>query len=95
MDIKEFKKGDLILKQGDKDEIMYFITEGKVNVYTTIDEKKIDIQQLEKEDFFGEMSMFLDMEVITTLMNRLKHAHGIIKNLEGEKQSLLMIYTKK
>ncbi len=128
MDIKKFKKGDLILQEGSLENEMYFISYGKVNVFKVINEEKIDLAILGPDAFFGEMSMFLRehrtasieamedteikgysketfinlirddpdvaLEVITTMAQRIKDAHGIISKMMGEKKGLEIIYGK-
>ncbi|MBN1899222.1 MAG: cyclic nucleotide-binding domain-containing protein [Spirochaetes bacterium] len=59
MEKKRFGKGELILQEGTKGNEMYVIISGKVKVFKTIDNKRIELAQMGPDDFFGEMSLFL------------------------------------
>ena len=56
---KQFKKGDIILKEGTTGNEMYIILSGKARVYKTINRKPTELGFLGPDDFFGEMSLFL------------------------------------
>ena len=60
MDIKNYKKGDLIIQEGSVGQEMFFISKGKVNVFKMIDEEKVDLAALGVDEFFGEMSLVLE-----------------------------------
>ncbi|OGF46681.1 MAG: hypothetical protein A2452_05130 [Candidatus Firestonebacteria bacterium RIFOXYC2_FULL_39_67] len=57
---KIFKKGELILKEGDEGNEAYAILSGSVEVYRLKDGKKVVLGVLGKDQIFGEMSMFDD-----------------------------------
>ncbi|MBW2609462.1 MAG: cyclic nucleotide-binding domain-containing protein [Deltaproteobacteria bacterium] len=57
---KSYKKGELILKEGTSGSAAYMINSGKVEVFRTIEGKKIVIASLGENQFFGEMSMIDD-----------------------------------
>ncbi len=59
MERKKFKKGKLIVRENDPGEDMYVIASGKVSVYKTINQERVILGVLEKNDFFGEMSLLL------------------------------------
>jgi len=54
--LTKFKKGDIVIRQGDEGFGMYVIVAGKVDV--EIDEKKV--ASLGEDDFFGEMALVSD-----------------------------------
>lgn len=60
MNIKKYKKGEIIIQEGTKGQEMYFISSGKVNVFKMINEEKVELQTLGQDDFFGEMSLVLE-----------------------------------
>lgn len=51
------KKGDQILKDGDFGEEMFVIAKGKVQVSKVIDGNRVNLGELERGEFFGEMSL--------------------------------------
>lgn len=58
MELKKFKKGEVIFKEGDYESLMYDIRWGKVGVYTnygTAEERLL--KELEAEEVFGEMGL--------------------------------------
>ena len=54
-----FKKGDIIIKEGDEGDGFYIIEEGLVNVLASLPEEdeNIKLSRLKKGDYFGEMSL--------------------------------------
>ncbi|MCB1180356.1 MAG: cyclic nucleotide-binding domain-containing protein [Leptospiraceae bacterium] len=57
-DLRKFKKGDYIIKEGDlSNETMYFILNGELSVLKDRGEKKDEVNVLTKGDFFGELSL--------------------------------------
>jgi CRP/FNR family transcriptional regulator, cyclic AMP receptor protein len=54
---KIYEKGELIFRQGDPGDEMYIIQSGAVEVSSRRDGHKVVLTILEKEDFFGEMSL--------------------------------------
>ena len=55
--IKKFKKGDLIVTEGTHGDEAYLIKSGKVEIFRSIEHKKVVISILEAEQIFGEMSL--------------------------------------
>lgn len=53
-----FKKGEKIIQAGEKEQRMYIIKRGDVEVSMTEDMKKVVLAKLKRDDFFGEMSLF-------------------------------------
>jgi len=54
----EQDKGDFVVKEGDPDDHMFIIVEGKVRVMLKRGKREIVLATLEKGNFFGEMSLF-------------------------------------
>ncbi|OHD14802.1 MAG: hypothetical protein A2086_02590 [Spirochaetes bacterium GWD1_27_9] len=66
---KRFKKGDIIIKQGDiKDKSMYYIIKGKLQVQKVINGSIINCGFLREGDIFGEISMIIGTERAATIM---------------------------
>ena len=55
----KYPKGTMILEENSEGEDIFFIVTGKVNIFKTINDEKVDLAVLGEKDFFGEMSMFL------------------------------------
>ncbi|MDC0336246.1 cyclic nucleotide-binding domain-containing protein [Pseudodesulfovibrio sp.] len=53
--IKSFYKGQSIYKEGQKGTVAYMIQKGSVNVYRTVDGKKVVVDRLGRGEIFGEM----------------------------------------
>lgn len=53
-----YKKGEIIIKEGQLDRRMYVILEGFVKISLSDRGDKITVATLKKGDFFGEMSLF-------------------------------------
>lgn len=51
------KKNDVIFREGDAPDGVYYITSGKVKVLRTIDGVDTEIAELEEDDVFGELAM--------------------------------------
>ena len=54
---KEFKRGDVLFKEGDVGKEMYVIQAGKVNITKTVRETEKILATLGAGEFFGEMSI--------------------------------------
>ena len=55
---KEYKNGDIIIKQGESGNCMYVIQSGEVEVLKDVDGKEISLAIRKTGDFFGEMALF-------------------------------------
>jgi len=53
-----FSKGEHIIQSGEKEQRMYIIIKGEVEISITEDMKKIILAKLQKNDFFGEISLY-------------------------------------
>ncbi|MDH4263995.1 MAG: cyclic nucleotide-binding domain-containing protein [Deltaproteobacteria bacterium] len=54
---REYKKGDIIIKEGDLGREMFIIKSGSVDVIKSDDKKEAVLATLERGDFFGEMAI--------------------------------------
>ncbi|XP_041448058.1 cAMP-dependent protein kinase type II regulatory subunit isoform X1 [Drosophila obscura] len=54
---KSFESGERIIKQGDAADGMYFIEEGTVSVRMDQDDAEVEISQLGKGQYFGELAL--------------------------------------
>ncbi len=57
---KSFEKGELILEEGTSGNEAYIIHSGKVEIFRTIEEKKVVLATVGEDQIFGEMSMIDD-----------------------------------
>jgi hypothetical protein len=55
---KIYNSGEIIVRQGDFGECMYFIQSGKVEVIRESDGKEVRLAELGQGEFFGEMALF-------------------------------------
>ncbi len=55
-----YQKGENIIKEGKTDKRMYIILDGSVRISLSDGNEKIEVAQLNKGAFFGEMSLFND-----------------------------------
>jgi len=56
--ILDFKKGDVILKEGDEPVPLYLLLKGSAIITQTSGEKQIQLTKLKPGEIFGEMSFF-------------------------------------
>ena len=59
--IEQYRKGDIIFKEGSYGQVVYLINKGKVEIAKILDGKKVVIETIGPGDLFGEMS-FIDSE---------------------------------
>ena len=57
INLQEFKKDEVIIKEHDIDESLYLIESGQVEVYREKDDGKITLANLTSGSFFGEMAL--------------------------------------
>ncbi|HDN59949.1 MAG TPA: cyclic nucleotide-binding domain-containing protein [Candidatus Marinimicrobia bacterium] len=55
--VKTFSPGEIICREGDPGESMFVIKSGRVEVYNTVDKRKITLAKLGPGEIFGEMSI--------------------------------------
>ncbi len=56
--VKKVKAGALIFKEGDFDKAMYIVIEGRVQLYSTRNNRDADLAIIQKHNFFGDIEMF-------------------------------------
>ncbi|MCX7999589.1 MAG: cyclic nucleotide-binding domain-containing protein, partial [Leptospiraceae bacterium] len=67
-DIRIYKKGDIILREGDpSNETMYYVLKGELNVYKNRGQNLELINLLTKGDFFGELSLISNQPRTATI----------------------------
>jgi CRP/FNR family cyclic AMP-dependent transcriptional regulator len=86
---KEYRKGDLIVRQGEVGDCMYEILDGRVEVIHEIAGKEVRLAELGRGDFFGEMALF-DHEVRSATVRAL----GPVRALTIDKRTLLRRITE-
>ena len=57
INLQEFQKNELIIKENDIDEYLYLIKSGIVKVVKSIENKEIEVAVLKAGSFFGEMAL--------------------------------------
>jgi len=81
---KVYGKGEVIVQQGETDDCMYEILEGKVEVLQEREGKEVRLAVLDKGEFFGEMAIF-EKEVRSATVR----AMGEVRALTIDKRTLL------
>ena len=61
---EEYKKGDIILRQGKPSDGLYLIVQGDVSIIHTVDEREILLQKLSADslNYFGELALIADFD---------------------------------
>ncbi|MBU1078765.1 MAG: cyclic nucleotide-binding domain-containing protein [Spirochaetes bacterium] len=78
---KKYKKGEHILHEGTFGKEIYVIVKGKVKVYKTIANERVELATLGQDDFFGEMSLFLNLPR-TASIEAIEDTEIVISNLD-------------
>ena len=86
---KEYRKGDLIVRQGEEGNCMYEILDGRIEVIHETEGKEVHLAELGRGDFFGEMALF-DREVRSASARAL----GAVRALTIDKRTLLRRITQ-
>ena len=55
---RQYKDGEVIIRQGDTGDCLYVIQKGQVEVIDESGEKEISLAILDEKEFFGEMGLF-------------------------------------
>jgi CRP/FNR family transcriptional regulator len=86
-----YQQNEYIIKEGGTDKRMYIIVDGSVKITLSDGREKIDVANLEKGAFFGEMSLFNDAprSATATAMTNVKLAY--IDNTEQLQKFLYLI----
>jgi CRP-like cAMP-binding protein len=81
---KQYRDGDVIVREGEIGNCMYEIQSGKVEVIREKDGKAVRLAELDRGDFFGEMAIF-EREVRSATVR----AVGPVRALTIDKKALL------
>lgn len=81
---REYKDGEVIIKQGDPGDCLYVVQSGKVEVLQENSGFEIKLAELGKEEFFGEMALF-EHEVRSCTVR----ASGPVRVLTIDKKTLM------
>jgi CRP-like cAMP-binding protein len=68
---KQYKKGEVVFRQGDKGSCMFVIQDGEVEAVAEYDGKELRLRTMGPNEFFGEMALF-EHEVRTATIRALK-----------------------
>ncbi len=55
---KEYKKGEVIFRQGDAGDCMFVVQKGEVEALAEADGKRLRLRTMGPNEFFGEMALF-------------------------------------
>jgi len=55
---KEYKEGEVIVRQGEMGNCMFVIQEGEVEAVAEADGKELRLRTMGRDEFFGEMALF-------------------------------------
>ncbi len=86
---KEYRDGDLIVRQGELGDCMYEILDGRVEVIHEREAQEVRLAVLGRGDFFGEMAIF-DREIRSATVRAL----GSVRALTIDKKTLLRRITE-
>jgi CRP-like cAMP-binding protein len=73
---KQYREGDIIVRQGEMGNCMYVIQEGEVEVLFRDGAKEVCLAVLGEGDFFGEMGLF-EQEVRSASVRALKDVRAL------------------
>ena len=62
-----FQKGQLVIEQGDRDDSMYIIVAGDVDVIVNLPTGPLTVASARKNDFFGDLALLCDMPRTATV----------------------------
>ena len=68
---KEYKKGEVVFRQGDRGNCMFVIQDGEVEAVAEYQGKELRLRTMGRNEFFGEMALF-EQEVRTATIRALK-----------------------
>jgi CRP-like cAMP-binding protein len=78
---RTYKKGDLVCRENTAGEEMFIILAGSVKVYKLVNQERIDLAVLGKDDFFGELCLLLGCPRTATV-EALENSQLLIINKE-------------
>lgn len=68
---KEYKQGDVIVRQGEVGDCMFVIQDGEVEAVAESDGKELRLRTMGRNEFFGEMALF-EKEVRTATIRAIR-----------------------
>jgi CRP-like cAMP-binding protein len=68
---KDYKKGEVVFRQGDRGNCMFVIQDGEVEAVAEYHGKELRLRTMGRNEFFGEMALF-EQEVRTATIRALK-----------------------
>lgn len=71
---KEYKDGDVIVRQGETGNCMFVILKGEVEAVAEADGKELKLRTMKANDIFGEMALF-ERETRTATIRSLGSTH--------------------
>ncbi|XP_014243892.1 cAMP-dependent protein kinase type II regulatory subunit-like isoform X2 [Cimex lectularius] len=63
---KVYKDGEVILKEGDEANGMYFVIDGHVSISKNVNGKKVNMKSVEKGGYFGELALLTNAQRAAT-----------------------------
>ncbi len=73
---KVYKKGDVVVRQGETGDCMYIIQEGKFEVFREKDGQEFQLSVLTEGDVFGEMAL-IEREVRSATVRALEEGRAL------------------
>ena len=73
---KEYQSGEFIFQQGDAEERMYVVMEGRVELFVDRDGTEVSLGLRKEGDFLGESALF-----VGELRSSSARAHGLARGL--------------
>jgi len=64
---RKFKRGEIIIREGDPGVCIYLVIKGNAVVYKTFHDKKVKLSELEKGALFGELAILGDKKRSATV----------------------------
>ena len=68
---KEYKEGEVIVRQGETGNCMFVIQDGEVEAVVEVDDKQLKLRTMGPNEFFGEMALF-EEEVRTATIRAIR-----------------------
>jgi CRP/FNR family cyclic AMP-dependent transcriptional regulator len=97
---RNYKKGDLICRENTSGEEMFIILSGSVKVYKKINQERIDLAVLGKDDFFGELCLLLGcprtatVEALEASQLLIIKKETLLKNIQEDPKLALRMLTR-
>ncbi len=100
MEKRIYKKGDLVCRENTTGEEMFIILSGSVKVYKTVNQERIDLAVLGKDDFFGELCLLLGcprtatVEALENSQLLIINKETLLKNIQEDPKLALRMLTR-